>query len=189
MSGPGQGNQASSWGVLAAAVPEDLAGRRLLDVGPGGEPDSLSAELAGRGAEAILRWDPAEPLGAEATGFDLIVCREVLQASPHPANLLNRIWEAGSEGAVLLLHSRVLADVEKSMYAQFVAASAGLGDTEWLPGRLALRWSVETSGFDVDRWLAGGEGAAGALEASACLQATRTARTPALQLATPAQPR
>lgn len=172
--------------LLGPAVPEDLAGRRLLDVGPGGEPDGLSDDLAGRGAAEVVRWDPAAALEAEP-GFDLVVCREVLQRDPHPANLLTAIWDATAADATLLLHSRVLAEVSKSMYAQFVAASAGLGDTEWLPGRLALRWTVETAGFDADRWISTGP-TDGAREADAYLHATRTARIPSLRLATPAAP-
>ena len=55
-----------------------------------------------------------------------------------------------------------------------------------MPGRLALRWSVETSGFDVERWLESGGEAEPTVDAY--LVAKRTERYPALVLATPARP-
>jgi hypothetical protein len=84
----------------------------------------------------------------------------------------------------LFLHARVLTDPQESTYARFGAARVDKGDTEWLPGRLALRWTIETGGFDLDRWIeAGGTEPGG--EADAYLRAVRTPRTPALVLATP----
>ena len=89
-----------------------------------------------------------------------------------------------SVGRALLLHSRVQTDPGQSAFARFVGAHAGVGDTEWLPGRLALRWTVETNGFDIERWIDAGSSASRG-EDDAFLVATRTERTPSLILATP----
>jgi hypothetical protein len=133
-------------------------------------------------ATDAVRWDPAEE-GTRPDGpFELVVCVESIQARPHPANLLLALWEAMPVGGMLLLHSRVLTDPARSAYASFVAADAGVGDSEWLPGRLALRWTVETNGFDIDRWIdAGSE----AIEDDALLAVIRTDRTPSLVSSTP----
>jgi hypothetical protein len=173
------------WEVLGPAIPADLAGKRVLDVAPAGNADRVSTELASRGADLLLRAD----LDAEweQAGYDLVVCRDVIQRDPHPARLLTRIWGVMAEGGTLLLHSPVMTEPENSHYARFVAAGAGSGSTEWLPGRLALRWSVETSGFDVGGWLATGDGGESGI-ASAALVADRTTRLPSLMLATPTEP-
>jgi hypothetical protein len=186
MSASPQSSDASYWVLLGAELPTDLAERRVLDVAPAGDPDRVSAELASRGAAELVRWDPAAELAAGPGHFDLAICRGLMQRTPHPANLLSRLWAAIAEGGTLLLESRVMTEVERSRYAMFNAAGAGLGDSEWLPGRLALRWSVETSGFDFDRWLASPGLAPGPGEASVCLAATRTARPPSLDIAIPA---
>jgi hypothetical protein len=131
-----------------------------------------------------VRWNPLAGESRPDGSFDLIVCVATIEADPHPANLLLALWELMPVGATLLLHSRVLTDPAQSAYARFVAAHAAGGESEWLPGRLALRWTVETNGFDVARWIDAGSSAPRG-EDDAFLVATRTARTPSLVLATP----
>jgi hypothetical protein len=157
----------------------------VLDVAPPGDADRVSIELEGRSGELLVRGE----LDAEweKVGYDLVVCRDVIQRNPHPACLLNRLWGVMTEGGSLLLHSPVLTDPEKSRFARFVAANAGAGSTEWLPGRLALRWSVETSGFDIEGWLATEDRPKSGV-AGAALVAARTTRLPSLMLATPTGP-
>ncbi len=185
MSGAQAERDMTLWKLLGSAVPDDLAGKRVLDVAPPGDADQVSSELDGRGAELLVRADPDAEW--KKAGYDLVVCRDVLQRDPHPARLLTRLWEVMTEGGTLFLHSPVMTEAEKSRFARFVAASAGTGSTEWLPGRLALRWSVETSGFDVERWLAT-EDAPESGVARAALVAVRTTRLPSLMLATPTRP-
>lgn len=172
-------------GLLAAALPTELAGRRVLELAP--SPDkALAEELSAREPASLVQMGPEDEWGAKGP-YDSIVCRQVIQADPHPARLLLAIWEALVEGGALVLAAPVMTAVARSRYARFVASSAGAGGTEWLPGRLALRWSVETSGFDVERWLVSAEDAPGET-AEAALLATRTVRWPSLILATPTKP-
>jgi hypothetical protein len=181
MTEPTPQTTASPWARLGAELPEDLGKRRVLVVGLAGE----SGELALEGAAEVVHWDPTGTAPRPDGLFDLFVSAGALQADPHPANLLTAFCNVAAPGATLLLHSRVLTDPEQSMYARFVGADAGVGGTEWLPGRLALRWSVETNGFDIVRWIDAGP-ADPRGEADAFLLATRNERTPALILATPA---
>lgn len=172
---------ASPWARLGAELPEDLGKRRVLVVGLAGTSDDLKLEDAAE----VVRWDSTDTAPRPEGPFDLFVSSGALQADPHPANLLTAFCAVAAPGATLLLHSRVLTDPEQSMYARFVGADAGVGGTEWLPGRLALRWSVETNGFDIERWIDAGP-AEPRGEGDAFLLATRNERTPALILATPA---
>lgn len=172
-------------GLILPALPESLAGKRVLYLAPAGESDRLATELEGRGAAPHLRRAANEDWGE--SGFDLTICHGVLNRDLHPASLLAKVWQAMAEGGTLLLHSLVAAEVERSRFASFAAAGGGADSIEWLPGRLALRWSLETSGFDVDRWLETGEGVESGLTTVA-LQAVRTARWPSLIQATPAKP-
>jgi|GEM_PF-2321388 len=171
--------EASPWERLGAELPNDHGERRILLVGP-----ARDGAAVGLGPDKTTGWDPAGGESPPEGPFDLVLCAAAIQADPHPANLLLALWETMAVGGTLLLHSRVLSDPAQSTYARFGAARAGTGDTEWLPGRLALRWTVETNGFDVERWLdAGSSDPRG--EGEAYLVATRTERTPALVLATP----
>lgn len=171
--------------LLASALPADLAGKRVLDLAPA--PDKqLAAELTGRKPNLLAQKRPDDDWAAEGP-YDAILCRDTVQRDPHPARLLLTLWEALADGGRLVLAAPVMTAAERSRYARFVAVSAGAGETEWLPGRLALRWSLETSGFDVERWLAGTEDALGDV-ADAALVAVRTDRWPSLVLATPTKP-
>jgi hypothetical protein len=169
----------SPWARLAAELQGDEKAGRSLLVGP---IDADGVKLVD--AADAVHWDPVGEGSRPAGPFGLVLCAEAIQVDPHPANLLLALWEVMPVGGTLLLHSPVLTDPGQSPYARFVAADAGSGDTEWLPGRLALRWTVETNGFDIERWIDAGSSEARGQD-DAYLVATRTERTPALVLATP----
>jgi SAM-dependent methyltransferase len=188
------------WTELDREVPQDLSGRRVLDVGCRAGYDSF--EFARRGAEVVgcewsrgveqarlleqvyesgatfeeIRWDE---LDAQRHGtFDLVHCNGALQRTAAPMNLLGRLWTLMGPGGTLLLGSSVLDRPELSRYARFTEApGSGPG---WLPGRLALRWMVETSGFDAEGWFGEGPGPqAEPPTGSVYLSAVRTERRPA----------
>lgn len=167
---------------FVANLPAELSGRRVLDIRP--EPDLVSEEIGSRSAAEVRTWTGVEepPAGA---GVDLVLCREALNRTAYPANFLSRIWAASVDGADLLIQCRVMTSTDLSMYARFVERRTGDGEFEWLPGRLAFRWLVETSGFDVDRWIDSPALKPGAGDGDAYLVATRAARTPALDFSIP----
>lgn len=177
------------WDVLGAEVPDDLAGVRVLDVGGAGDHVPSSAPFHDRGAADVIRCRvPSDLEGNIGADFGLVYCRDSLQLDPHPMNLLTRLWHVTDPEAVLLLESRILSDSEQSRYGRFVAAEEGEDSpAHFVPGRLALRWMVEVSGFDVDRWLPSEARADDRCQVSAYLRGTRVARQPALDLATPAR--
>jgi hypothetical protein len=170
---------ASPWARLGVELPSDVEARSVLLVGPLAGSEEMKVDAA-----KATRWDPAVQEAPPAGPFDLVVCAAAVEASPHPANLLAALCDVMAPGATLFLHSRVLTDPEQSTYARFIGAKAGIGDAEWVPGRLALRWTVETNGFDVDGWIDPGSVEPRG-EGDAYLVATRTVRTPSLILATP----
>lgn len=171
------------WDMLAGEVPADLKGSRVLHVG-GGDDDPSLAALGDRGAD-LVRWrHPDEHQGTD-TPFDLVYCSDALQLDPHPSKLLSDVWHAIAPGGVLLLESQIEPELELSRFGRFVVDSEA-GTSYWVPGRLTLRWLVETSGFDVDRWL--GDPVSPPDQpsrVSAYLRATKTDRMPALDLAHP----
>lgn len=177
MTDSGRQISSSPWRRLGAELP--AYADSILLVGPGTEQCAGKIDLS-----KAVRWNPLAGESRPEGTFSLVVCAATITADPHPANLLLAIWEAMWEGAALYLHARVLTDPEVSAYARFGAARIGEGDAEWLPGRLALRWTIETAGFDSYRWIEAG-GAEPGGDADAYLSAVRTPRTPALVLATP----
>jgi hypothetical protein len=155
-------------------LPADLAGARLLEVVQPGAHGTISAALVDRGTEEIVESDrPQVLLDGDQGRFDYILCADILRSSPYPMALLADLWRLAAPGAVLLLEAEIVPGLDHSAYARFVPAA---GDAGWVPGRLALRWMVEVSGFDVERWL--GESTA-ANSPRACLRAVRAERTPA----------
>lgn len=157
---------------MIAALPEELAGRRVLEIAAVGVL-SVAPALAERDCEVVHSEQPDELPEGEMS-FDLVLCRDVLRSIPYPLAFLARLWRLTAPGGVLLLEAETVPEAAHSHYAHFVpAAHTGAG---WVPGRLALRWMVESAGFDVERWL---ELEGPANGARACLRARRAEREPA----------
>ena len=164
----------SPWLRLGAEIPAELGEASVLLVGPEAGRDAVAPS-----ASEVVGWEPAVDQTPPTGPFGLVVCARAIEATAHPANLLTVLCDLMPPGAGLLLHSRVLTDPKLSAYARFVG-----GKAEWVPGRLALRWTVETNGFDVEHWIDAGPSEPGG-EADAYLAAVRSERYPALILGTP----
>jgi SAM-dependent methyltransferase len=203
VAGPGCDDD-TRWQDLGAALPGDLDGVRVLDVGCGAGFDCFA--FAARGAREVLgcEWSGALEQAAlieevygtgvsfEATSwegldpgrhgtFGLVHCDGVLQRVAAPMNLLGRLWRLTEPGGLLLIGSAFLEAADVSRYVEFGAATDDRADPAWVPGRLALRWMVETSGFDADGWF--GERPHAGLDVPAAtgyLRARRAERAPAI---------
>jgi SAM-dependent methyltransferase/predicted O-methyltransferase YrrM len=151
----------------------DITGKRVLDIGSNAGYDPFMFHLLGAGE--VLACEPFEFIaqaqfleGIYRTGvhleqigwqaldpnvhgrFDLIHCNGVLYHEPDPLGMLARLRTMLSDDGELLLGSMMLASAEHSEYARFVPADyAGDPTWWWVPGRLALRWMLDVSGFSV----------------------------------------
>jgi hypothetical protein len=161
-----------------ARLPERIDGWRVLAIGAG---DAGKDYLTGLGAaEFVVLGEPTEDAGLEPDTFDLAICGSELQTDVHPLATYAWIRRVIKAEAILVAGSRVLADPTKSQYARFVPASEDGEADGWLPGRLAFRWMVEVSGFDVAGWL--GDAADETTDSRAYLQAKAVDRLPPLDL-------
>jgi len=171
-----QTRPASTHGTApSAGLPASLAGTRVLDLGSSGSGDRRRFEDLGA-EEVVEGTPPLDRRPGPPRSFGFVHCG-ALPVDGRQLLLLSRLWHLAAPGASLLLGSRVLDAAEASRYLSVRAGPAGL---EWIPGRLALRWLVESSGFDVLRWLP--EEAVGrpSTEPFAYLAARRSERSPAL---------
>jgi tRNA (mo5U34)-methyltransferase len=161
------------WQGLASHVP-NLEGKRVLDVGSNAGYDPFMFKL--RGAVDVLACEPFDFIrqmefleGIYQTGikprrlawqqldpethgtFDLVHCHGVLYHEMHPIALLQRLHAMLSDTGTLLFGSMMLESAELSEYARFVPGSY-FGDPTWwwVPGRLAMRWMLESAGFEID---------------------------------------
>jgi SAM-dependent methyltransferase len=167
----GQWRNDQRWVGLREMVPP-LEGKRVLDVGANAGYDPFmfarlgAAEVVAlepfqfieqaRFLESIYRtgirleqigWEDIDP---ERQGrFDLLHCHGVLYHELHPMAMLQRLRSALAEGGTLLFGSMMLGSAELSEHARFVPGSY-YGDPTWwwVPGRLCMRWMLETAGFD-----------------------------------------
>jgi tRNA (mo5U34)-methyltransferase len=192
------------WIGLGVEVPADLRGMRVIDVGCNAGYDPFMFRL--RSADYVLGLEPHDfieqahflesiyrsgvdfqrlswqELDPEAQGtFDLAHCNGLLYHARNPVGLIERLWRMLKPGGTLFLGSMMLADPTLSEYARFVPTSY-YNDPSWwwVPGRLALRWILETSGFDVEGEFGEAPGPPGEFQTvNGYLRAARTERPPA----------
>jgi SAM-dependent methyltransferase len=172
------------WKSLASRVPP-LDGRRVLDVGSNAGYDPFMFKL--RGAAEVMACEASDFIrqmefleGVYRTGikpgrvgwqqldpevhgtFDVVHCHGLLNRDMHPIALLQRLSAMLGENGTLMLGSMMLAGAESSEYARFVPASY-LGDPTWwwVPGRLAMRWMLESVGLVVEEIFGLSEGPRG----------------------------
>jgi SAM-dependent methyltransferase len=161
------------WKWLEQRVPE-LTGLRVLDVGSNAGYDPFMFKH--KGAAEVLACEPFEfieqarylesiyetgvdfqrigwqDLDPETHGrFDLVHCHGVLYHEPNPMMMLAKLRTMVADGGQLLFGSILHASSEQSEYLRFVPDSYAGDRTWWLvPGRLAMRWMLEVSGFETE---------------------------------------
>jgi Protein of unknown function (DUF1698) len=172
------------WKSLASHVPP-LDGKRVLDVGSHAGYDPFMFKLGG--AAEVMACEPSDFIrqmefleGVYRTGvkpcrvgwqqldpevygtFDLVHCHGVLHREMHPIALLQSLRAMLGEEGTLLVGSMMLAGAELSEYTRFVPGSY-LGDPTWwwVPGRLAMRWMLESVGLVVEEIFGLSEGPPG----------------------------
>jgi len=175
------------WRNLRPHLPE-IEGRRVLDVGSNAGYDPFMFKLLGAGEviacepfdffnqmkflEGVYRtgirplrlgWQDLSP--QEQGTFDLVHCHGVLYHEMHPVALLQRLRSMLSDDGTLLLGSMMLASAELSEYARYVPG-AYYGDPTWwwVPGRLALKWMLESVGLRVEELFGVSDGPPGEFE-------------------------
>lgn len=159
------------WVGLGREMPPSLAGKRVLDVGSNAGYDAFMFKRLG--AEHVMACEPFafhrqalflesiyhsgvdfqnigwQQLNAKKHGlFDIIHCNGVLYHEPNPLQTLVRLRQMLAPGGEIFLGTIMLADPELSEYARFVPGTY-FGDPSWwwVPGRLCVRWMLETAGF------------------------------------------
>ncbi len=162
-----------------ARLPDRIDGWRVLVVGaedPG--RDYLNSLGAG---EFVSLAAPVENAELETASFDLAIYGSEVETDAHPLAVFAWLKRTLKPEGVLIAGWDVLTDPAKSQYARFIPADRDNQASRWLPGRLAFRWMVEVSGFDVVDWL-GPEGERNKIGNTAYLQAHSAEREPALDL-------
>jgi tRNA (mo5U34)-methyltransferase len=169
---PGVWRNDQRWESIGDHVP-DLSGKRVLDVGSNAGYDPFMFKLRGarevlacepyefvhqaRFLESIYRtgvdfreigWQQLDP--SEHGLFDYVHCHGVLYHEPNPMGMLLRLRSMVAPDGEMLFGSMLHASPEQSEYIRFVP-DAYAGDKTWwfVPGRLAMRWMLEVSGFEV----------------------------------------
>jgi len=160
-------------------LPDRLDGWRVLALGGNAGEDYLTDIGA---SDFVSLERPSEEDAPEAGAFDLAICDCELECDAHPLAIYAWLRRALKPKGVLIAGSTVLPDPTRSRHARFLHAPDAGEASRWVPGRLAFRWMVEVSGFDVDGWL-GERAELGKRTGLAHLQAKATDRTPALDLA------
>jgi SAM-dependent methyltransferase/predicted O-methyltransferase YrrM len=153
---------------------EEIAGRSVLDVGSGAGFDSFMFRL--RGAGRVLACEPSQAIeqarflesiyhtGVEFSKldwrdldpavqgrFDFVHCHRALEYEPDVMGLLSRLRAMVGDGGTLLFSALLHSSSERSEYLRFIPGSYGGDAGRWLvPGRLAMRWMLEVTGFEAE---------------------------------------
>jgi SAM-dependent methyltransferase/predicted O-methyltransferase YrrM len=170
---PGLWRNDQRWQTLDEQI-DDLQGKRVLDVGSNAGYDPFMFKL--RGAEEVVACEPFaffrqmqflesiyrsgidlreigwQQLDSRELGrFDLIHCNGVLYHEPNPLGMLLRLRSMLADNGEMLFGSMLHGSAEQSEYIRFVP-DAYAGDKTWwfVPGRLAMRWMLEVTGFEVE---------------------------------------
>lgn len=170
---PGLWRNDQRWQMLDEHL-GDLAGKRVLDVGSNAGYDPFMFKLRGAGEvvgcepftfvhqarflESIYQtgvdirqigWQQLDP--DELGRFDLLHCNGVLYHEPNPLGMLLRLRSMLADDGEMLFGSMLHGSDEQSQYIRFVP-DAYAGDRTWwfVPGRLAMRWMLEVSGFEIE---------------------------------------
>ena len=138
------------WTAIDEQLGRDLSGRRVLVVGPGAPADAKGFEA--RGADGVVACESLAELEPQRhERFDIVHCNGLLHRVLEPMALLRTLRAVTVENGTLLIGAMVLGDPERSEYLRFVPDRlAGDADCWFVPGRLALRWLVDTAGFRVE---------------------------------------
>jgi len=139
----------------------DLKGKRVLDVvSNAGHDSSFLEAIDPTGVDfRQISWQQLDP--SEHGRFDFVHCHGVLYHEPNPLGMLLRLRSMLADGGEMLFGSMLHASADKTEYIRFVP-DAYAGDKTWwfVPGRLAMRWMLEVTGFEVEELLLA-EGPAG----------------------------
>jgi SAM-dependent methyltransferase len=170
---PGVWRNDQRWESLGEHV-GPLHGKRALDVGSNAGYDPFMLKL--RGADEVIAcepfaffhqarflesvyqtgvefrqigWQQLDP--GEMGRFDLLHCNGVLYHEPNPLGMLLRLRSMLADDGEMLFGSMLHASADQSEYIRFVP-DAYAGDKTWwfVPGRLAMRWMLEVTGFEVE---------------------------------------
>ena len=137
------------WASIDAHLERPVTGQRVLVVGRDVAADA--AAFAARDAGEVFACGDWETLDPERHGtFDIVHCHGLVHRVLEPITLLRRLRAMTAPGGILLLSSMMLADPERSEYLRFVPGHHA-GDSSWwfIPGRLAIRWMVQSVGFEI----------------------------------------
>lgn len=161
------------WIGLAEQVPDNLSGKRVLDVGSNAGYDPFMFHL--RAADYVLACEPfvfhEQALFLESiykTGvdfqqigwqdlsplvhgtFDVIHCHGVFYHEPQMMTMLTRLRQMLKSDGEMFFGTMMLADADLSEYVRFVPGAFYNDPTWWwVPGRLATRWMLESVGFQL----------------------------------------
>jgi SAM-dependent methyltransferase len=170
---PGLWRNDQRWQWMGEHV-RDLTGKRVLDVGSNAGYDPFMFKL--KGAKEVLACEPFQfihqarflesiyrtgvdfrqigwqQLDPELHGrFDFVHCHGVFYHEPNQIEMLLKLRSMLAPDGEMLFGSMLHASAEQSEFIRFVP-DAYAGDKTWwfVPGRLAMRWMLEVTGFDVE---------------------------------------
>lgn len=161
------------WVVLGPEVPEDLSGKRVLDIGTNAGYDPFSFNL--RNPDFVMAIDPEifieqsrflnriykTPIKFEKIGwqdldpkkhglFDLIHCNGVYYHEQNIVSLIRKLTSVLAPSGTLFLGGFVLYEAELTDYARYIGSSFWNDPTWWwVPGINCFRSIAEVCGLEV----------------------------------------